>query len=197
MKWRLFKLLSALCLLLAALVLLERLSHPWYSHRCHYATVHTEGSRIVTCTYSITSGNGVLAFVKRTLNVAGPPNYTPSDVPGLYVGRTSDVKFNSRDGPGFLGPMGFSYGGFTYMGGISSSLSDETPVIDSRDVLVLPSWFVALILVVLAIVFHRPFRRIHPPGLCQVCGYDLRASKERCPECGTPFGAATSITTTR
>src|SRR5690349_6275428 len=99
MKSRLFKLLSALCLLVAALVLLERFSHPWYSHRCHYVTVHTEGSRIVTCTYSITSGNGVLAFVKRTLNVAGPPNYVPSDEPGLYVGRASDVKLNSRDGP--------------------------------------------------------------------------------------------------
>jgi hypothetical protein len=56
---------------------------------------------------------------------------------------------------------------------------------------VLPYWslvVVGLPLPILAtVVFIRTRRRKHRSraGLCRKCGYDLRASPDRCPECGT------------
>lgn len=54
-------------------------------------------------------------------------------------------------------------------------------------------WFVALVLgcwpllsLVIGFSHRRKRRGIGKQGLCQNCGYDLRESKLRCPECGTP-----------
>jgi hypothetical protein len=47
----------------------------------------------------------------------------------------------------------------------------------------LPAWRLHL---------HRRKRRRLCRGLCPICGYDLRATHDRCPECGTPVPARPS-----
>lgn len=52
-----------------------------------------------------------------------------------------------------------------------------------------PDWFVALLASLLPLrwmVVRTRIRRMREAAQCVQCGYDLRASPDRCPECGTP-----------
>ena len=68
----------------------------------------------------------------------------------------------------------------------SSKASDGTPWTQ----LAIPLWIPTLIFAVYPayrlLPFHRRRKRKRL-GLCLKCGYDLRASKDICPECGTGF----------
>jgi hypothetical protein len=63
------------------------------------------------------------------------------------------------------------------------------PIQDTR-VWWFPHWLIGLLSLPLPLIAFRRWRRkrrIEREGLCRVCGYDLRASVERCPECRTGF----------
>jgi hypothetical protein len=59
----------------------------------------------------------------------------------------------------------------------------------------LPHWALLLItgappLLAAGVIPRALRRRRWRRGLCGVCGYDLRATGDRCPECGTPVPKA-------
>jgi hypothetical protein len=63
-------------------------------------------------------------------------------------------------------------------------------VTSDSHVLWLPDYAVAAASLVLPAYWATALlwkRRLRQHGLCPTCGYDLRASKECCPECGTPI----------
>jgi hypothetical protein len=50
-----------------------------------------------------------------------------------------------------------------------------------------PHWLLCVLAAIAVFMWLGSWRRRRPrdAGLCRVCGYDLRASPERCPECGS------------
>ena len=67
----------------------------------------------------------------------------------------------------------------------------------SEKMLIVPHAWIVLLLLLLpglrGILWGRnKWRQKRNAGLCAKCGYDLRASTERCPECGTPIHAEAS-----
>jgi hypothetical protein len=74
------------------------------------------------------------------------------------------------------------HGGFGYFSQAVYTQYDR--LIYGSTVVVFPHWLVFLLLNVLPVWWFLS-RRKSSPDHCQTCGYDLRATPERCPECGT------------
>ncbi len=83
--------------------------------------------------------------------------------------------------------------GFGVMNVTSTDPHDFSRKLGHTAVVAIPWWFLCLLITSLFLPAAVPSIRSHTArrrerlGLCRKCGYDLRASKDRCPECGTPI----------
>jgi hypothetical protein len=89
-----------------------------------------------------------------------------------------------------LSVLADNHGIWRHLGGFGSTSFDGRPPYEmfrGASVVMIPTWLPLLILGILPsctlrrIVARRQRRRA---GLCRQCGYDLRATPDRCPECG-------------
>jgi hypothetical protein len=113
-----------------------------------------------------------------------PPAYVPTaqpTAPWWSWGRLGEghLGWQRAGGPSFWNRLGFC----SYSFGSGASFYDA-----SEEGITVPAWLLPLAFFIPPLTWSRRAwrgRRRRRAGECLNCGYDLRATPERCPECGT------------
>ena len=123
----------------------------------------------------------------RNGHEVGTYRVDPDQSYGIAAERADFIAFLQRDRDGYRDndpdDALWVHAGFRYIRQTSTGLR--------RWNVVLPYWAILTLAAVLpaASLARRLMRAPVAPGVCSNCGYDLRASTDRCPECGTPIPA--------
>ena len=122
--------------------------------------------------------------------------FGPTDAPGqLTASRVSLVAPTAEEfaplHDAIFDPQNTPWSIFGFRGA-RGQLSIAPQLSPRYSAVLLPYWFVIVLLFLpTAMLLRREWRRFQRKrlGLCPVCGYDIRASTNQCPECGTAIAA--------
>lgn len=145
-------------------------------------------------TFQATSNRGRMGL-EWTIMTYAPPGADPS-IPTLEFFSTKNGEYEESLGwseDSFLGfartDLQFNYKGVALVESEEGGQARRALATSSRIRQILfPNWFVLLLLQLPTLLCLRGWRRERNRirnNCCPVCGYDLRATPERCPECGT------------
>jgi len=192
MRRKLFTFLAGISLLL--LIAVTGLGVRGYLRADHFdymRTVHSSRAGGCSDSLGLVSSNGrLLLWVRR----ARFNDQAWNRFPALFVGGLHYYADEAWDLHVCDNRLGEAAGRFRF--GLMAYLKDpnraRAPFSDeSGFAILLPSWFLALLFSLLPALRLRRWlldRQRNRPGFCRQCGYDLRATPGRCPECGMVVG---------
>lgn len=135
---------------------------------------------------SLGSSRGVILYHYQA--GSGFISYTGTTQPMHEIfwtwGRSPANLFTSNDT--FLHRLGFLY--------VGGQISPPPRPGEENISACVPWWFVELIpAAALALLLRKLLKKRPLEGFCPICGYDMRATPDRCPECGTAGEAPPTI----
>jgi hypothetical protein len=181
MKSRMFSILAGLSMVLCMSAIIDRLTVRQNMHWFEVLRSRIDGSNRMTHGLSVTTGCGVVIFTQYSFcaEAASPPPTTHM----RYFGYGSaGIGLNWKLGDNTL-LVRAGFGTKILRHTKSANYSAIWGVSRFAEI---PNWFLAVLMSVIPMIWFWKRRRSHTlPGFCAACGYDLRATPDRCPECGT------------
>ena len=195
MTRRLLNLLTALSLLLCVVACVLCVRSYWRSENVGIERIAAGGDATEVSALYLHSGAGSVEVGRWRARFFKPADraVVEAQAQGGWRWFHRDWSFGAYSG-GMRTPTLAERLGFGYRSERANVADEDTNrIVQSREngAATVPYWLPALATAALPLagaarrLGRLPLRRRRGPGRCRACGYDLRATPDRCPECGT------------